>query len=102
MNEHKEEEFTGIILDLDKDNVYIKLDNNVKCLLDSTGDFLLSFAVDTTKKNLLCKYSKQKIKLGTRILAKVTKVDIPQKKVYLDIKEIIKENSNAYTKKLEK
>jgi len=101
MNEHKEEEFTGIILDLDKDNVYIKLDNNVKCLLDSSGDFLLSFAVDTTKKNLLCKYSKQKIKLGTRILAKVTKVDIPQKKVYLDIKEIIKENSNVYTKKLE-
>jgi len=51
---------------------------------------------------MLCKYSKQIVKLGTRVLIKVTKVDIPQKEVYVDIKDIIKENNKAYAKRLEK
>lgn len=102
MTEHKDEEFEGIILDIDKDRVFIKLDNNIKCLLDNAGDFAASFDIDLTKKVLLCKYSKQKVKLGSRIKAKVTRVDIPQKEIYLDVKEIIKENTNTHTKKLEK
>lgn len=101
MEEHKDEEFEGIILDIDKDKVFIKLDNNVKGLVDSCGDFMLSFDVDATKKILLCKYSKQKVKLGTRVLTKVTNVDLPQKQVYLDVKEIIKDKSVSHQKKLE-
>ena len=101
MEEHKDEEFEGMILDVDKDKVFIKLDNNIKCLLDNGGDFALSFDIDTIKKTLVCKYSKQKVKLGTRVLVKVTRVDIPQKEIYLDVKEIIKENNKAHEKKLE-
>ena len=95
MSEHKNEEFEGMILDIDKDKVYIKLDNNVKCLLDNNSVFALSFDIDKMKKTLVCKYSKQKVKLGTKIIAKITRVDIPQKEVYLDIKEIIKENNKT-------
>jgi len=102
MEEHKDEEFEGMILDIDRDKVFVKLDNNVKCLLDNCGYFMLSFDIDITKKSLLCKHSKQIIKLGTRILTKVTRVDIPQKQVYLDVKEIIKDNNIHHTKKLEK
>jgi len=102
MLEHQDEEFEGMVLDIDKDKIFIKLDNNVKCLLDNTGDFALSFSVDSYKKIMLCKYSKQIVKLGTRVLIKVTKVDVPQKQVYVDIKDIIKENNKAYAKRLEK
>ena len=102
MEEHKDEEFEGIIFDIDKDKVIIKLDNNIKCLLDNVGCFMLSFDIDATKKNLICNYSKQKVKLGTRVLTKVTYVDIPQKQIYLDVKEIIKEENLSYRKKLEK
>lgn len=99
MAEHKDEEFEGIILDIDQDKVFIKLDNNVKCLLDSTGDFAISFVPDQYKKTLLCRWSKQKVTLGTRISAKVTTVDIPQKEVYVDIKEILKEQNKQHVKK---
>ena len=102
MEEHKDEEFTGMILDVDKDRVFIKLDNNVKCLLDNYGDFALSFDIDPVKKVLFCKYSKQKVTLGTRVLTRVTSVNIPQKEVHVDIKEIVKENSKPAQKKLEK
>ena len=91
-----------MILDIDKDRVYIKLDNNVKCLLDTDGEFAESFDIDNDRKALLSKYSKNKVKLGTRIKAKVTKVNIPQKEIYLDIKEIIKNHNKTHTKKLEK
>ena len=101
MSEHKNEEFEGIVLDIDKDKVFIKLDNNVKCLLDNSGDFALSFDIDFDKKQLVCNYSKQKVKLGTRVCTKVTRVNIPQKEIYVDVKEIIKEKSNNPTKKLE-
>lgn len=101
MEEHKDEEFTGMILDMDKDRVYIKLDNNVKCYLDNYGDFAMSFDIDPVKKVLMCKYSKQKISLGTRIAVKVTRVDIPQKEVHVDITKIVKENSKAAQKKIE-
>lgn len=102
MEEHKNEEFEGMILDIDKDRVYIKLDNNVKCLLDTDGEFAESFDIDNDRKALLSKYSKNKVKLGTRIKAKVTRVNIPQKEIYLDIKEIIKDHNKPHTKKLEK
>jgi len=101
MDEHKEEEFEGMILDIDKDRVFIKLDNNVKCLLDNGATFALSFDIDNRKKALYSKYSKQHVKLGTRVLTKVTNVDIPQKKVYVDVKDILKEKNNGHTKKLE-
>ncbi len=101
MAEHKDEEFEGMILDVDKDKVFIRLDNNVKCLLDSEGDFASSFGIDSIKKVLFCKYAKQKVRLGTRIITTVTRVDIPQKEVYLDVKEIIKENNKPHEKKLE-
>ena len=39
-------------------------------------------------------------KLGTRVSTKVTKVDIPQKEIYLDVKKIIKEKGQNYTKKI--
>ena len=101
MLEHKDEEFEGIILDVDKDKIFIKLDNNVKCLVDPCGDFALSFDVDLTKKTLQCKYAKQKLNLGTRVTTKVTHVDMPQKQVYVDIKEIHKDKSKPkqYVKK---
>lgn len=102
MEAHKDEEFEGIILDVDRDKVFIKLDNNVKCLLDNCGEFISSFDVDIDKKTLMCKRSKERIKLGTRVLTKVTHVDIPQKQVYLDIKELVDENNKIYQKKLEK
>lgn len=97
-----DEEFEGMILDIDKDRVYIKLDNNVKCLLDINGEFAESFDIDNDRKALLSKYSKNKVKLGTRIKAKVTRVNIPQKEIYLDIKEIIKDHNKPHIKKLEK
>ena len=81
MEEHKDEEFEGIILDIDRDRVFITLANNVKCLLDSIGDFSLSFVIDSYKKTLTSRYSKQKVKLGTRVSTVVTNVDIPQKEV---------------------
>ena len=70
---------------------------------------MLSFDIDLAKKTLVCKYSpNQRVKLGTRVLTKVTSVDIPQKQVYLDVKEIIRENKEnrennmSHKKKLEK
>ena len=101
MAEHQEEEFEGIILDIDKDKVFIRLDNNIKCLLDSCCDFALSFDIDPYYKVLTCRYSKQKVTLGTRILVKASQVDIPQKTIYVDIKAILKLQKNSNTRKLE-
>jgi len=100
MKEHINEEFEGVILDMDKENVYIKLDNNIKGVLDFSSDINCAFTLDPYNKQLNSNYSKEKIKLGTKILVKVTKVDIPQKEIYFDIKELIKTN-NKHTKKLE-
>lgn len=102
MSEHIGEEFTGMILDIDKDKVYIKLDNNIKGILDVEKDFAKSFSVDTYNRQLTCNYSKQKVKLGTRIIAKVSKVDIPQKEIYFDVKEIIKNNENSKNDNIKK
>ena len=98
MEEHIGEEFTGIILDIDKNKVFIKLDNNIKGILDMNSDFNLSFNIDSHNKVLNCKYSKQEVKLGTKVIVKVSRVDIPQKEIFFDIKEIVKEND---IKKLE-
>lgn len=101
MSNHINEEFEGIILDIDKENVYIKLNNNIKGILDLESSFMDAFDVDTYKRQLKSKYSKQEVHLGTKIIVTVTKVDIPQKEVYFDIKEIIKNHDNKHTKKLE-
>lgn len=101
MKDHINKEFEGIILDIDKENVYIKLDNNIKGILDFSSDVNSAFVLDSYNKQLNCKYSKEKINLGTKIIVNVTKVDIPQKEIYFDIKEIIKTNNNKHTKKLE-
>ena len=98
MQDHINEEFTGIILDIDKDKIFIKLDNNIKGILDPNGNFCKSFSVDTVKRQLKSNYSKQTVTLGAKIKVKVTKVNIPQKEIYFDIKELIKNNNN---KKLE-
>ena len=102
MSEHIGEEFTGMILDIEKDKVYIKLDNNIKGILDFEKDFAKSFSIDTYNRQLTCNYSKQKVKLGTRIVAKVSKVDIPQKEIYFDVKEIIKNNENSKNDNIKK
>ena len=101
MKDHINEEFEGIILDIDKENVYIKLNNNIKGILDLEAEFIEAFNIDTFKRQLKCKHSKQELHLGTKIKATVTKVDIPQKEIYFDIKEIVKNHENKHTKKLE-
>ncbi len=100
MSEHLNEEFLGIILDIDNDKVYIKLDNNIKGILDLNSDFGKAFDLNTHNKELICNYSNQKIKLGTKVLLKVSKVDIPQKEIYFEIKELIKDKNNMHIKKL--
>jgi ribonuclease R len=87
-----DEEFIGMILDIDKDKIYVKLDNNVKGILDMDSDFGDAFYVDTYRKELICRYSKQRIKLGTKLILKVSRVDIPQKEVYFSVCDILKEN----------
>lgn len=99
MEKHKNEEFEGILLDIDKDNVYIKLDNNIKGILDLTKDFAEAFNIDYPNKTLQCNHSKNKIVLGTRLKLTVTKVDVPQKEIYFDVKEILKNNKNDIKKK---
>ena len=101
MEKHKNEEFEGMLLDVDKDNVYIKLDNNIKGVLDLSSDFARAFDIDTQNKILQCNYSKNKINLGTRLKLKVTKINIPQKEIYFEIKEIIKNQTNNNIKKKE-
>ena len=102
MSEHMEEEFTGYILDMDKDTVYIKLDNNIKGILDRNSNFGLSFEIDSSNKELRCNYSKQKVILGTKVIVKVSRVDIPQKEIYFDVQRIVKEKRTTSVKKLEK
>ena len=87
-------EFVGMILDIDKDKVYIKLDNNVRGILDMRSDFGYAFTVDSHRKELICNYSKQVIKLGGKLTLKVSKVDIPQKEVYFTVSNVMKDNLN--------
>lgn len=101
MEKHMDEEFEGILLDVDKDNVYVKLNNNVKGVIDYTTDFARAFSVDSHNKVLYCNHSKHKINLGTKLLLKVSRVDVPQKEVYFDVKEIIKNQSINNVKKKE-
>ena len=99
MAAHKNEEFEGYVLDMDRENVYIKLDNNIKGILDLNSDMNNAFEIDYSSKTLKCKHSKQKISLGTKIIFKVSDVNIPQKEILFEIKEIVKNNN--HTKKLE-
>lgn len=98
MAEHIGEDFEGIILDIDKDSVIIKLDNNVKGILAYTDEFSQAFTIDTYSKELKCTYSKNKVKLGTRVTVRVYEVNIPQKEVYFDLRELHK--NNTLTRKL--
>lgn len=86
------EEFVGMILDIDKEKIYVTLDNNVRGILDMDLDFGLAFSVDSYRKELVCNYSKQRIKLGTKLILKVSRVDIPQKEVYFAVSDVLKED----------
>ena len=94
METRKNEEFVGMILDIDKEKIYVKLDNNVRGVLDMDTDFGDAFSVDTHKRELVCNHSKQRIKLGTKLLLKVSRVDIPQKEVYFSVLEVLKDSKN--------
>ena len=87
-------EFVGMVLDIDKDKVFVKLDNNVRGLLDMHSDFGYAFTIDSHRKELICNYSKQTIKLGSKLLLKVSKVDIPQKEVYFSVENVLKDTKN--------
>ena len=97
MSNHIGETFNGIILDIDKTNVYVRLDNHIDAILDI--NFLEDFKINTQKKQLICKYSKQIIKLGMKLSFKVTSVDIGQKEIYLEMDKILKNNKNDIKKK---
>ena len=101
MAEHINETFEGALLDIDKEQVFIKLDNNIKGILDNYSLINSAFEIDYQNKELRCKHSKQKIRLGNKLILKVTRVDIPQKEIYFEIKDIVKKNSQNNNKKLE-
>jgi len=58
MKEHINEEFEGYILDIDKENVYIKLDNNIKGVLDFSSSINSAFVLDSHNKQLNSRYYK--------------------------------------------
>lgn len=97
MASHIGEEFEGIILDIDKESVIIKLDNNVKGIVAYTDTFDQAFIVDSFNKVLKCTHSKNKYNLGTRVTVKVYDVNIPQKEVYFDLKELHKDKTLTRT-----
>lgn len=101
MKEHINENFEGMLLDIDKDKVYIKLSNNIKGVLDLDSDINNAFEIDYHNKELKCKHSKQRIKLGTKLVLKTTRVNIPQKEVYFEINDIVKNRNYNEQKKLE-
>ena len=90
MENHIGEEFEGTLIDIDKESVIIKLDNNIKGIIAYTDEFSQAFYVDSYQKELRCNYSKTKAKLGTRLTIRVHDVNIPQKEIYFDIVEIHK------------
>lgn len=98
MASHIGEDFEGIILDIDHDSVIIKLDNNVKGILAYTDSFDQAFIVDSYRKELKSTYSKTKIKLGTKVLIRVHEVNVPQKEIYFELRDIHK--NNTLTRKL--
>lgn len=90
MEQHIGECFEGIIIDIDHDQVIIKLHNNIKGYIAYTDEFSQAFYVDSFQKELRCHHSKTRIKLGTNVTVKVNSVNIPQKEVLFDIMEIHK------------
>jgi len=101
MAEHINEEFIGTVLDMNKESVFIKLNNNVRGILDDLSVVNMGFDIDYQNKELKCKHSKTKIKLGTPLILKVTRVNIPQKEVFFEIKDIVKNKKHESCKKLE-
>ena len=98
MKDHVGEVFEGHIVDIDNESIIIKLDNNIKGIIAYTEDFSQAFYVDSYKKELKCKYSKTSAKLGTRVSIKVHEVNIPQKEVYFELIDLIKDVKLVRTK----
>ena len=92
MANHIGEDFEGIILDIDRDSVIIKLENNVKGVLTYSDEFSQAFIIDSFNKELKCAHSKNTVKLGTKVTVRVEDVNIPQKEVYFELREIHKYN----------
>lgn len=92
MMDKTDEEFVGMILDIDKEKIHVLLDNNVRGVLDMESDFGEAFSLNPYRKELICNHSKQVIKLGTKLILKVSRVDIPQKEVYFSVSDILKDD----------
>ena len=92
MANHIGEDFEGIILDIDRDSVIIKLENNVKGVLTYSDEFSQAFIIDSFNKELKCAHSKNTVKLGAKVTVRVDDVNIPQKEVYFELREIHKYN----------
>ena len=99
MANHVNEEFEGMLLDIDKEQVFIRLDNNIKGILDDMSFINSAFEIDYQNRELRCKHSKQKIKLGTKLILKVTRVNIPQKEIFFEIRDILKPSKSRQLKK---
>jgi len=85
------QEFEGTIVDIDHDNVFIKLENHIKGIVAYTEEFSDTFYVDSYNKELRCVYSKAKYKLGTHLIIKVNSVNLALKEVYFDIVSLQKD-----------
>jgi len=93
------EEFIGIIVDIEKDSVIIKLENNIKGMLAYTEDFSNAFYIDSINKELKSTYSKCKARLGTLVTIKVHEVNIPAKEIFFELIEIHKDKELVRKKK---
>jgi len=90
MEDYIGEYFEATLIDIDHEIIYVKLDNHIKGIIAFTQEFDDAFYIDSNNKELKCRYSKTKAKLGSRIIVKVNSVNIPKKEVYFDIVELHK------------
>lgn len=98
MSQHIGEEFIGIIIDIDRDAVTIKLNNCIKGTIAYTDEFAQAFCIDPHKKELKSRHSKTKAKLGTMVTVSVHNANIPLKEVTFDLVEVHKTNELVRTK----
>lgn len=85
------ETFEGTLIDIEHDSIWVKLDNNIKGIIAYTEEFSQAFYVDSYQKELRSTYSKMKVKLGSRVIIKVHEVSIPQKEVYFELMDIVRD-----------
>lgn len=85
------ETFEGTLIDIEHDSIWVKLDNNIKGIIAYTEEFSQAFYVDSYQKELRSTYSKIKVKLGSRVIIKVHEVSIPQKEVYFELMDIVRD-----------